>query len=1003
MPSASWLQRATQLPRAAFEPISPDLDFTELVESTPNFEPVSRIHCDAIDEQGTKKFEQLVKAHVIKGGKPLVVEGYQSRLEKWIFSSRWLKDNHGSKVEIARDLTQKTNVPLTIQHYLSSMSGLTDQLDATNYKDPNCQRMYLKDIDCPPVWHEKLRGLLPPFLYYLNESVEPNGEGVATAGDLMSNLPDEMRALNMQCYIGHEGTYTPAHQEMCATAGHNIMVETSTGAVENGKATKPGSSIWFMTESADFKVVSEYWLSTLGHDIDIEDHFAQINAWKTAPFKTWVVEQKVGDLILIPPLAPHQVWNRGTRTMKVAWNRTTIDTLDLALSEALPRARMVCRDEQYKNKAIVYFSLKKYSGLLAKATTHAGLRFRALKSEFKRLFTLYTRILLSESFSTRLPEPRHVELVPFSSNITCSYCRCNIFNRFLTCPTCIGKFPDGEDDTYDICMDCFAMGRSCACISKLKWVEQFRWKDLTRDHERWRNQIAQLPRGEKNDRVDKDPIQPLSTEQERYEKKTLAEICQVELKRRPWTDIKKPVKDGIDDDDEIHRESNRKRRKITKAEKHKYSRCHICGPTLNWKLETCTQCNLHWCYGSLYRAFDMTPMSVLEVRDWKCPRCEKICPCANCKRRDPTIKGYVPSETRIGHDTKKVADIRSVESLVDFSHSNLFWLKKSGEHPEESQDSRRMQLRIQEAEMAKMVNPILDDHDHDTDTDDGEIEPEANLYDRSNLDESLIDPALMDMGPQTGFVVPSNAIFRQDMTDRYQPTEGITFEYPDPDVPNGQSKTQELSVDPSLQPHKPALEPAVNIDPGDDEFEVLPIDPSLDDELSSKRRRGIDVDDEFTPSRRSYSHIDFSGSRKVATRRSQLQEIHANELEGSISDHSESGNGTEEQHSQAMLRPRTSRPSIKVVKRAAGTCSKPKAAAAAKKGRARAQIKQVAKSTPVTQPDPKSPTPRSPTPRSPTPQPQVDSPANQAAKNKVAKLQAMRWAEGDESLNDGWA
>lgn len=94
-----------QLPRAAFEPISPDLDYTELVESTPNFEPVTRIHCDAIEEQGIESFQKLVQFHVIRAGKPLVVEGYGSRLEKWIFSPRWLKDNHGSKGKLPSNNT----------------------------------------------------------------------------------------------------------------------------------------------------------------------------------------------------------------------------------------------------------------------------------------------------------------------------------------------------------------------------------------------------------------------------------------------------------------------------------------------------------------------------------------------------------------------------------------------------------------------------------------------------------------------------------------------------------------------------------------------------------------------------------------------------------------------------------------------------------------------------------------------------------------------------------
>ena len=59
----------------------------------------------------------------------------------------------------------------------------------------------------------------------------------------MSSLPEEMRAANLQCHIGHERTCTPCHREMCATLSHNVMVEASTGAVENGKSTTPGSSI----------------------------------------------------------------------------------------------------------------------------------------------------------------------------------------------------------------------------------------------------------------------------------------------------------------------------------------------------------------------------------------------------------------------------------------------------------------------------------------------------------------------------------------------------------------------------------------------------------------------------------------------------------------------------------------------------------------------------------------------------------------------------------------
>lgn len=84
-------------PQAAFEPIAPNLDLKQLVESTPNFEWATRIHCDMIDHHGLEQFERLVLVHVVLGGKPLVVEGYENRLDKWTFAVQWLRDNHGPK------------------------------------------------------------------------------------------------------------------------------------------------------------------------------------------------------------------------------------------------------------------------------------------------------------------------------------------------------------------------------------------------------------------------------------------------------------------------------------------------------------------------------------------------------------------------------------------------------------------------------------------------------------------------------------------------------------------------------------------------------------------------------------------------------------------------------------------------------------------------------------------------------------------------------------------
>ena len=644
---------------------------------------------------------------------------------------------------------------LSIGHYLNNVSKLTDQWNRYNYKERDRQRIYLKDIDCPQIWHDKLQEQIPPSVFYLNESIgdiggpgsikEPGsgdikGLGVARAGDLMSCLPPSMRAENMMCYIGHEGTYTPAHREMCASLGQNLMVETSGLKDGHGRPTKPGSSIWFMTETNDRHMVSEYWLATLGHDIEVESHFAQINAWKAAPFKTYIVDQRVGDFVLIPPLAPHQVWNRGTLTMKVAWNRTTVETLEMALHEALPRARIVCRDEQYKNKAIVYFTMMRYSDLLAQADTQRrwapnhqarmeidySPKIRQLQKDFKRLFALYTEILLSEMLAPVSPSEKRGQYLPYESFVTCSYCRCNIFNRFLTCTTCIVTYENGYEDTYDICMECFAMGRSCSCLSKYKWVEQFPWQELVQKHERWRQQIIKFENG----LSDKSP-QPLDVERRNLGKKTLAQVCQEQLKIRPWSDPKNPlpvlttfdkrhlseigVSEKADDEIEVDDEGNIKKPKKRKSHKlgKEYARDHVSQhPDLRWKLARCTKCDRHYGYGSLFRGFDLMPLTVMEDPSWECPHCLKICSVAKCGTA-AGFNPYEPSGTMLGHDTRKVADPRSVESLVDFSVSNGKWIKKTGDdHP---QDNRRLSRRKDAAEQTKARDPALNENYVDED------------------------------------------------------------------------------------------------------------------------------------------------------------------------------------------------------------------------------------------------------------------------------------------------
>lgn len=86
-----------QTPRAAFEPIPPDFDVRELVENTEKFQYVDRISVDMIKHQGVEQFEKLVLLHVVIGGKPLVVDGFEDVLDPWTFTPEWLTANCGDK------------------------------------------------------------------------------------------------------------------------------------------------------------------------------------------------------------------------------------------------------------------------------------------------------------------------------------------------------------------------------------------------------------------------------------------------------------------------------------------------------------------------------------------------------------------------------------------------------------------------------------------------------------------------------------------------------------------------------------------------------------------------------------------------------------------------------------------------------------------------------------------------------------------------------------------
>lgn len=90
-------------PQAKFDPIPSDLDLDGLVDRTPNFKKVQRVSRNHLRSLAPQEFEQLVLIHVILGGKPLVIEGWDALLSADLFSSKWLEQTYDKKRELCRN------------------------------------------------------------------------------------------------------------------------------------------------------------------------------------------------------------------------------------------------------------------------------------------------------------------------------------------------------------------------------------------------------------------------------------------------------------------------------------------------------------------------------------------------------------------------------------------------------------------------------------------------------------------------------------------------------------------------------------------------------------------------------------------------------------------------------------------------------------------------------------------------------------------------------------
>ncbi|KAJ3568645.1 hypothetical protein NP233_g5586 [Leucocoprinus birnbaumii] len=420
----------------------------DLLQKGERFHPVPR------SSFGSDDLESQIKRHE-ESGTPFVIEGWHkhSSWSKKAFSVDFcLQYFKGKKEKInVRNVHTRQDKSMLFSEFVQRSRSVS-----TFAAPEESERWYGKDVECPREWEDWL----------VKEQVLPDKYLPEGSDDLFALRPKKNGRPDVEtlmCYFGVGDTFTPCHKDLCASSGQNLMVCTE----------KDGSSFWFMTKSKDCSKVARYFQS-LKRELDHETHVISISDLAKAPFEVYITEQKVGDLVLVPPRSCHQVLNYGGMTIKMSWSRMTFKGLCAALYHELPLYRRVCRPEIYQIKSTVHYTLCNFTQKLVDlaAQPFDSIQKSVMAQQLKEVLGLYDYILKQEysnkgsSLVGMKDEANSINTDSGALKLademqTCDFCGADIFQSYFECR---GKSPVRPDEAgFIICPGCFVEGRTCAC------------------------------------------------------------------------------------------------------------------------------------------------------------------------------------------------------------------------------------------------------------------------------------------------------------------------------------------------------------------------------------------------------------------------------------------------------------------------------------------------------------------------------------------------------------
>ncbi|KAL9657284.1 hypothetical protein ABK040_011504 [Willaertia magna] len=538
-----------------------------------------------------------------------------NRKQKTLFHLNYLKDVCGDTLVTPRDNVTFKDESMTLREYIQFV-----QKDK-NIRSLDRKLLYGKDIRCPETWSD----------YLFNNPKFPSRFVYKGKSDILANIQPTIQPINLMIYVGNSETYTPAHKDVCGALGHNLMVYADNDRTH---------SIWCVMKYQDLDKIRKFFQKN-GAFLDDDNCFIPLHVLSKAPFTVYLHEQKLGELILLPPSSPHQVLNLNGKSIKVAWN--TLSCLSLPYSyEILNEYRKFGKYQIYRIKTVTYYTMIKYkeraltyldthqnsttssatNGEQSNTTTVStasnnnqqenpilGKPDRFLK-DFLILLRIFDDILFDENITSETFNPsKHVKKFPDDqSNMHsryCNHCKCDIFNR------CFHADETDIDDGYDLCIDCVAEGRGFGYTDTLHLYEHLNVNDMGKEFESSKSaylKLHQALNGSSDTMKDLNDVNQLILSSRAYSSDTTLSITTL-----AWNNLYRI-------------------RNFGKTNNHLY--CHQCRENKpDYTFSTCSKCNINYCNQCLWDRYALKLSDCLKNKEWSCPMCNDVCNCNLCLKK----------------------------------------------------------------------------------------------------------------------------------------------------------------------------------------------------------------------------------------------------------------------------------------------------------------------------------------------------------------------------------